>query len=542
MTQPHTSQWAASTDSIAIYSAFQLATLVTLGVSAAILGFTLWLTGGHFSLSLDDPYIHLALSENLLTGHYGINTNEFSAPSSSALWPLIIAPLTLLPFADLGLWLFNLIVGVASLFIFSKLIDTKEAFGQPLRDRTMVFFLLLFALQANILGLAMVGMEHQLQVFLSVAIFYGMYQHLKYDRLPLWLGFAIIAAPLVRYESLAISAAALFYLFFTRRRFYAFALGVITLGGLVGFSIFLLSLGLDKFPDSVLVKSSTARGLANLFDNLWGNLHFPKSIALVFIMMLFLHTAWFKSIGKKHQVFYLSLAIAIGLHLLFGRTGWFFRYEIYIWVFAGCGGFCLFRQPLLPDEKPLWRRLSKGIMVLFVSVGSLEHVAALIATPVTASNIFYQQHQMATLVKTYIKAPVAVNDLGAVSFKNRHYVLDLWGLGSSDARKLRKAGGVDWMHKLAQQANVQLVMIYQTNNWFPDVPTQWIKIGELSDATFRLISPYPVSFFAIDQASFEQSQLKIQAWQKTLPQVVTFTWQRHESIARTSDVQGLADQ
>jgi hypothetical protein len=35
-------------------------------------------TGGHFIYPLDDPYIHLALAENLAHGHYGINATEFS--------------------------------------------------------------------------------------------------------------------------------------------------------------------------------------------------------------------------------------------------------------------------------------------------------------------------------------------------------------------------------------------------------------------------------------------------------------------------------
>lgn len=503
-----------------------------------LLAIQLWLTGGHFSLSLDDPYIHLALSEQILNGHYGINANEFSAPSSSILWPAIIAPLSLLAHADIGLWIFNLFLGVASLYVFYQLIKIQQTLGEALTSKQIFFYLILFILQANLLGLSAVGMEHQLQVLISAGIFYGLYQHVKTDYLPKWLGFVIIAAPLVRYESLAISASALFYLFFTGFRVYAIILGLLTVAGLAGFSVFLLSLGLDKFPDSVLVKSSTARGVSNLFDNLWVNLHFPKSIGLVFVMMLFLHTAWFKNIGKKHQCFYLALALAIGLHLVFGRTGWLFRYEIYIWVFAGLGLFCLYRQPLLPNEKPLWKRLSKGIMVLFVAIGILEHIAALVTTPIASSNIYHQQHQMAQLAKEYIKAPIAVNDLGAVSFNNDSYVLDLWGLGSSKARKLRHKGGVQWMDNLAQETGVKLVMIYQTDNWFPAVPDNWIKIGQLSDKTFRVISPYPVSFFAINHNALVDVTPSINDWQNALPSGINFTWQTDEYFEETATANG----
>ena len=46
--------------------------------------------GGGFSFTLDDPYIHLALSENLLQGHYGVNVQEYLSPASSIIWPILL--------------------------------------------------------------------------------------------------------------------------------------------------------------------------------------------------------------------------------------------------------------------------------------------------------------------------------------------------------------------------------------------------------------------------------------------------------------------
>src|SRR5687768_15402526 len=57
---------------------------------------------GGFSYSLDDPYIHLALSENLLRGHYGINPMEFSAPSSSIGYPFLLSGTLLLKLGQFG--------------------------------------------------------------------------------------------------------------------------------------------------------------------------------------------------------------------------------------------------------------------------------------------------------------------------------------------------------------------------------------------------------------------------------------------------------
>lgn len=41
--------------------------------------------------TLDDPYIHLSLAENLLRGHYGVNLDEVASPSSSILYPFLLA-------------------------------------------------------------------------------------------------------------------------------------------------------------------------------------------------------------------------------------------------------------------------------------------------------------------------------------------------------------------------------------------------------------------------------------------------------------------
>lgn len=80
------------------------------------------LNDGKLIYTLDDPYIHLALAENICNGHYGVNIAEYSAPSSSAIWPLIMAPFCRLSIfeyvplilnslaAALTLWLYHWVV------------------------------------------------------------------------------------------------------------------------------------------------------------------------------------------------------------------------------------------------------------------------------------------------------------------------------------------------------------------------------------------------------------------------------------------------
>lgn len=493
-------------------------------LSFALLTICLWFTEGQFTFSLDDPYIHLALAENLLSGHYGINSTEYSAPSSSILWPLLIAPISALQQADIALLFFNAVLGIGSLWLFRQLLNLLKP--DAASTNWLLKWSLVFILMANLMGLSFVGMEHQLQVLFSLAIFLGLYIHLTQGVIHRWLWAAIILAPLIRYESLAISASALFYLFFAANKTRPFLAGIVILGLLTAFSAFLLHLGLSYLPDSILVKSSpTAEGLSKLIDNLKSNFIFPKSTALLLVLMLFLHTAWFKSIGAKNRLFFLSLSIAIALHLLLGRTGWLFRYEIYIWVYAGCGLFVLFQKPRLPNEKPLWKKLTNAIMVFYLIIGTLEHMIALAVTPVTSSNIYHQQVQMSRFVKAHYRAPVAVNDLGLVSVKNPEYVLDLWGLGSSEARKLRQAGGTEWLNQLIEKHQVKLIMIYNTKEWISEVPDNWIKLGELQNEGYRVVSYHNVSFYTPDPGAIQPIINAIHAFSKDLPGRASFQFE-----------------
>ena len=41
--------------------------------------------------TLDNPYIHLSLAENLLLAHYGVNLDEVPSPSSFILYPFLFA-------------------------------------------------------------------------------------------------------------------------------------------------------------------------------------------------------------------------------------------------------------------------------------------------------------------------------------------------------------------------------------------------------------------------------------------------------------------
>lgn len=64
---------------------FQLYTLAVMLAGVAVLAALIVLRTGGLAYTLDDPYIHLSLAEEILHGNYGINPGEAASPSSSML-------------------------------------------------------------------------------------------------------------------------------------------------------------------------------------------------------------------------------------------------------------------------------------------------------------------------------------------------------------------------------------------------------------------------------------------------------------------------
>ena len=72
--------------------AFQLYAMVMHSIALILLIYAgLELTDGRLIYSLDDPYNHLAVAEPIVEGGYGINSEKFASPSSSILFPFLLA-------------------------------------------------------------------------------------------------------------------------------------------------------------------------------------------------------------------------------------------------------------------------------------------------------------------------------------------------------------------------------------------------------------------------------------------------------------------
>ena len=450
--------------------------------------------------SLDDPYIHLALARQILHGHYGINPGEFSAPSSSILWPFLLAPFAFTRLSEFLPLVINLGALVVAVWWLQRWLETWLAPWWALVATAALAFAL------NLYGLVLSGMENSLQVTLVIIVALSLMR----ERLawPFWL--SIVLLPLIRYEGLAISLPVLAYLMLSPgRRVLSLVAGAVIAVVVVGFSLFLNSHGVGLLPSSVLSKTGlTLLEKLPSLDVVVNNVEQQ----LFFVVIALFAAGLFGREGKAREALFLVLA-PTAAHLLFGRYGWFGRYHIYFvaWIVI------LFVTVYARAGLMKLRFLGAALAVWF-AYASLDSMIATLTTPLGARNVADQQKQMAIIARDYLDEPVAVNDLGFVSLYAPRYVLDLGGLASYEALLARANPATDvWVADLMKRHHVEQAMVY--DGLYPRRPANWIRV-----ATLHLPLPWvtvgddKVAFYSTSPEAAARLRQALANYRKSSPQ------------------------
>jgi hypothetical protein len=448
---------------------------------------------GMFIYTLDDPYIHLALAKQMFGGHYGINPGEFSAPSSSILWPFLLAPFAALGSAMVLVpFLLNLVFAFLTIGPIIKLLD-------GLHPVSKFFILGGFFLATNLYGLIFAGMEHTLQVYLVALIACAVVkkEFARGGATPLPIYVALVLLPLVRYEGLAVSLPVLTYLFWVGERRSAVVSGLCISVLVVSFSFFLDHLGLGYIPSSVLAK--TGSGIGALFFNITNQL---DAYGWVLLAQLFVCVIFF----ERKPLVLMLLSVAV-LHTLFGRAGQG-RYEAYWLTFVGI--FVMYACVTRMRERYM------TALFTMLPVAFAIPVYTTLRVPLSSAAIYNQQYSSAEIVRE-LGEPVAVNDLGLVALNGHQYILDLWGLGSIQALHYRKTRtDVEWMTTLMNEKGVHYAFVY--NDWFPERPKNWIEVAEMRLTIPRASAAYDsVFYYATDVESAKKLKTVMEHFRDETP-------------------------
>ena len=422
-------------------------------ISIVIVGLSICLCHGHLIYTLDDPYIHLALADNL-PKTYGINIGEPSSPSSSIIYPFLLA---LTGWAGLGSWgplAPNLLSMGGAVFILGLIIEnyilsndkTKPTKKYILR---YVIFGLIICSVMNAWGLVMTGMEHSLHVAMVMFILWRLLAYAELNKPPdIWFGAAIVLSPFIRFEGLALSIATIVTISFFGHRRFAIVSSTIIVSLFTIWYIFTNHLGLPWLPSSVLVKSDISASLLgqsglimlikeclrNFYHSITGREGNLLLIGIAFVW--YLSAKEWKQGNRRVVITTIPVILAGVAHVFFGHYGWFSRYEIYVVALITIYILTL-RKVNLSDDHEL---IFTCVLLLIVAA---PYILNTVRTPIASRGIYEQQYQMHRFVVDYWKKPVAVNDLGWVSYRNPNYVLDIWGLGSEEVRKLRASGNMN---------------------------------------------------------------------------------------------------
>ncbi|HRV81088.1 MAG TPA: hypothetical protein P5218_06625, partial [Planctomycetota bacterium] len=474
--------------------------------------------------ALDDPYIHLAMVEGMLQGHYGVNPGEVCSASSSILWPILLMPFEALGLGPQGALLWNTLCGALSAALILEVLQQALPMGKYGRIRVLLGLLVLLA--CNAWGLAFLGMEHSLQLTLSLAIVLGLLRLGAGRPVGWWIYLASLIAPWVRYESLALASAFWLCLAWQGRWVRALGLGLGSGLVLLAYGFFLHRLGLSWIPDSARAKLE-AWGVDN---TPWQSIRVHWAVAwklergrvlmglVVFLVILACKSGWWQPVGRAA----VCLALAGLLHLSFGSYGWYNRYES-----AMVGGLCLGILGLGLPRVATARRPRVGIagLALGLLLVARPYAQGQAQIALACNNIYEQQYQIHRLLLNHWRRPAAVNDLGWTSYRNDQFVLDLAGLASPEVRAMsRHSQDGAWIAVLTRQRGIELAAIYET--WYPQRPAEWVQVASLS-LSRRRVTPASdrVSFFATSPAAVPAVRAALQAFEPTLPKPLRLTWE-----------------
>ncbi|MCB1397222.1 MAG: hypothetical protein H6898_09565 [Rhodobacter sp.] len=496
---------------------FQALALALMLAGVALLAGLIVARAGLLVYTLDDPYIHLALAEELLRGNYGINPGEHASPSSSMLYAPLLAPLLAL---GLGGWA-PLVLALAGQALAIWLLAGIAA---PLLARHGVGLATLAAallvLAVNGYALPLTGMEHPLHVAASLAVVLGVWRAAQ-GAAPGWLVPAILLAALIRFEGYALALAAIGVLAMLRH----WRVAGTALAGLVALTLAygaaMAALGLPPLPSSVMVKSqaSAAAADAALGDALVAVIvNGVRALSHRWGVIFALGLAGFAVAALRpgapregRAVAVLGIAV-LGAHLLVGRYGWFGRYEVYATAVLLAVALLLL---------PRGRAVAWGAALALAVIG-WAYVPVTLQTPAAALSIHQQHHQMHRFATEFFPYPVAVNDLGYVAWRNDMPVLDLWGLGSEDARRLTATQGrtVETLRALTA-GRVGWAMVYDIA-FAGAIPPEWCRIAALT--TSRVIAASDtVAFYRIDPALDAGMRAALTDFAPTLPEGAQLT-------------------
>lgn len=133
-------------------------------------------------------------------------------------------------------------------------------------------------------------------------------------------------------------------------------------------------------------------------------------------------------------------------------------------------------------------------------------------------NIYEQQYQMSLFLREYYQdQPVAVNDIGAVSYVGSTKLLDVVGLGSLQVFRAVRENSLDKraMDEMTAAEGIRVAILY--DRWFQPWASEWTRVGQWRIDNNVIAGDDIVSFYAVNAGEATQLAANLQAFSTRLP-------------------------
>jgi hypothetical protein len=487
----------------------------------------------HLIYPLDDTYIHMAIAKNLAIHHvWGVTEYGFTWSSSSPLWTAILAA---------AYWCFGVRIGVPillnAIFATATCVFAWFAFRRRgLAASQVLIAMLALIFLTSIPSLAMLGMEHVLQLLADCAFIYLAAQSLtgSGDDWPLAL---IAIAPVVstvRYEGLflIIPAACLFAL---RGRVAAASLiFVAALAPVVGLGLWAIGHGWYFLPSSLMMKGNLPTHLSP-----GAMLQFASQPAInlwkapwLLLLGAAAGVAFYGSLKNSGTIWtWPGVALAMYLAMLaadcaLSQTGirWYSRYDSYlvgsaVFIFA-----CCWKEPSCESIAGLLssREASLKARVAAVAIAATllpRAVATTVFIPAGAHVIYSKQYQIARLLDDYYGGQsVAINDIGVAAYMTDVRITDLFGLATVAVTKAQRANqfNLSTAERICSAGDVKIAIIY-SQVFEHESPRGWIKIGSAGLTKALSVGDPTFSFYGVGPEQANLLRVHLDEFGRTLP-------------------------
>ena len=505
--------------------------------------------GGHFFYTLDAPYTHLALAEQIRHGTYGLNPGEPAAPSSTILFPLLLVPL--LGLGTFGPALLCIAATLGSGLAVCALAETCGIRLERIHPLQLAAITASLAIALNVLGVAMTGLEHSLHAMLTILSLLGLVRFLARGRSDWWWLLTIVLLPLVRFESMSAVLTDAFVLFVAGRRAYAVVVLAAGFSLVLAFALFLHSQGLPYLPTSVTSRSQVVssglgmqahHGILSILRNLAVSLKRNLlSFGATQILLLMTLAGWSlapflnslrtgrlqfgdletdspsggaRFITPAAASFFILIAAA---QLLAGSLQSSGRYEVYLFALGACTLLVCYRERIAAFVDTM--RLGGCIGVCLTALTLFAGYAVRTLEDIPASQTLHVGSWQIRrfLVEDYQK-PFAITRPGLVKFDNPHAMLDLSGLASVQAQQALRThapGDTEWMDQLVRDHGIGLAILYADTHTTP--PRPWTPIAELRTTNRSLgIAGNIATFYAVTPNNIQPIRNSLHTLQKQL--------------------------